>query len=155
MWALLGSGRPGRAELPDGGLAARGGRYAAGADARIAGTGDGAVRKEAVGWRDRPELSGTDLVDFLALRQVCGHPDSVVHQVGTHFVDNQRPVLPFLADGLAALIEVGHLTVDDPEPGAMRPVRVTASGRARYEDLCDRHGIAPYPPIVINGTPRQ
>ena len=98
------------------------------------------MREDVGDWRDRPALSGTDLADFLALRRVCGQSDSYVHQVGTHFVDNQRPVLPFLADGLTALIEVGHLTLGDPDSGEARPVRVTATGRARYEDLCDAQG---------------
>lgn len=82
----------------------------------VAGPGSGA-------WRDRPSLSGADLADFLALRQVCGRPDSSVHQVGEHFVANQRPVV------------------------------VTASGLARYEELCARQGLAPYPSVVIEGTP--
>lgn len=106
-------------------------------------------------WRDRQPLSYTDLTDFLALRRVCGHPDSRVDQVGDHYVENERPMLPFLADGLTALIEVGHAALGEPGPAscAMRPVLVTATGRARYEQLCDRQGIPPYPPLVIDGTP--
>ncbi len=107
----------------------------------------------SVDWRSRPALSGTDLTDFLALRRVCWRPDSGVDQVGEHFVEDQHPVLPFIADGLAALIEVEHITLGDPESCGMRPVLVTASGRARYEDLCDRQGIPPYPLVVIEGTP--
>ena len=103
-------------------------------------------------WRDRPALSGTDLADFLALRQVCGRPGSGVRQVGEHFVENQRPVLPFLADGLAALVEGGHVILGDSTSCGSRPVLVTASGRARYEELCDRQGIIPYPAVVIDGT---
>ncbi len=62
-------------------------------------------------------------------------------------MENQRPMLPFLADALAALMGVGHVTLgeSDPELRGMRPVLVTASGRARYEDLCDRQGVPPYP----------
>ncbi|MCA1672717.1 MAG: hypothetical protein LC799_11110, partial [Actinobacteria bacterium] len=91
-------------------------------------------------WRNRSPLNGTDLTDFLALRRVCGHPGSRLEQVGEHFVENQRPVLPFIADGLVALIEVGHVTLGGPDSasGGRRPVLVTASGRARYEELCDR-----------------
>lgn len=72
--------------------------------------------------------------------------------MGEHFVENQRPVLPFLADGLAVLIEVGHVVLGDPTTCGLRPVVVTASGRARYEELCDRQGIVPYPSVVIEGT---
>ncbi|MGH3921890.1 MAG: hypothetical protein ACRDTT_03265 [Pseudonocardiaceae bacterium] len=77
--------------------------------------------------------------------------------MGDRYVENERPVLPFLPDGLAALIEVGHLMVGEPDTasGALRPVVVTASGRARYEQLCDRQGIAPYPALVIDPTPGQ
>lgn len=102
---------------------------------------------EPVGWRDRQPLSGTDVTDLLALQRVCGHPDSRVDRVADQYVENGRPVLPFLADGLTALIEVGHLTLGEPDPasGAMRPLMVTASGRARYEDLCDRQGVLAYP----------
>ncbi len=101
----------------------------------------------AAGWRDRQPLSRTDITDFLALRRVCGHPDSRVDRVEDGYVENERPVLPFLADGLTALIGVGHLTLGEPDPasGAMRPLMVTASGRARYEDLCDRQGVPAYP----------
>lgn len=98
-------------------------------------------------WRGRQPLSGTDLMDFLALRRVCGHPGgSRVRQVADQYVDNERPVLPFLADGLAALVEVGHLALGEPDPscGGTCPVLVTASGRARYEHLCDRQGVPAY-----------
>ncbi len=108
-------------------------------------------------WRDRQPLNGTDLTDFLALRRVCGHPHSHVNQVGEHFVENGRPLLPFIADGLTALIEVEHLTLGEaaPESWGLRPVRVTASGRARYERLCDQQGIAPYPAVVTDRTRHQ
>lgn len=111
----------------------------------------------SVAWRDCPPLSGTDLVDFLALWRVCGRPDTGVYQVGEGFVEGERLVLPFLADGLAALIEIGHVALGSTgsESGARRPVVVTASGRARYEDLCDRQGIAPYPSVVVDGTSGQ
>lgn len=97
-------------------------------------------------WRNRAPLTGTDLVDFLALRRVCGRADSRVHQVGKYYVDSGRPVLPFIADGLTALIEIGHATVGEPgpEPDDRRPLLVTATGRARYEQLCDAQGIPPY-----------
>lgn len=115
----------------------------------------GDERAGSPGWCERASLTGTDLTDFLALWRVCGCRDSRVEQVaGEHYVEQGRPVLPFLADGLAALIEVGHLTLGEPGPAAhgMRPLVVTASGRARYEDLCDRQGVAPYPVMVIDAT---
>lgn len=95
-------------------------------------------------WRDRPPLSGTEVTDLLALRCVCGHPDSRVGQLGGHYMEKERPVLPFLADGLAVLIEAGHVALGEPDPTAscaMRPLLVTAHGRARYEHLCDLQGI--------------
>ena len=111
----------------------------------------------SVDWRNRQPLSGTDLTDFLALRRVCGRRDSGVDRVGEHYVENERPVLPFIADGLAALIEVGHVRFGEPdlESCGMRHVVVTASGRARYEELCDRQGIPPYPVVIIDGTPNR
>lgn len=104
-------------------------------------------RAEPAEWRDRQPLSGTDVRDFVALRRVCGHPDSRVDRVGDRYVENEHPVLPFLADGLTALIEVGHLVLGEPGPasGAGRALMVTAGGRARYEELCDRQGVAAYP----------
>lgn len=110
------------------------------------------LRAGSPDWRDRPPLSGTDLTDFLALQRVCGRPDSRVEKVGEHYVENERLVLPFIADGLTALIEVGHVRLDETDPACMRPVVVTASGRARYEHLCDRQGIPAYPVVVIDGT---
>ena len=107
-------------------------------------------------WCDRVPLSGTDLTDFLALWRVCGRRDSRVEQVaGEHYVEQGRPVLPFLADGLAALIEVGHVTLGESGPAscAIRTLVITSSGRARYEQLCDRQGVAPYPVVVIDATP--
>ena len=108
-------------------------------------------------WRDRPPLSGTDLTDLVALRRVCGNPGSRVEKVGEHYVENERPVLPFIADGLTALIEVGHVTLGEPDlvSCGTRPVVVTASGRARYEQLCDLQGIPAYPVVVIDATPDQ
>lgn len=84
-------------------------------------------------------------------------PDSQVDQVGDHYVENERPVLPFIADGLTALLEVGHVVLGEPDPAscAIRPVMVTATGRARYEQLCDTQGIPPYPTVVIDRTPSQ
>lgn len=104
-------------------------------------------RAVSVEWRDRQPLTGTELTDFLALRHVCGRPGSRVAALGDYYIQNERPLLPFIADGLTALIDVGHLTLGEPGPAScgIRPVTVTASGRARYEDLCDRQGIAPYP----------
>lgn len=85
------------------------------------------------GWRHREPLTGTDLTDFLALWRVCGRPESRVRSLGEHYVENGRPLLPFLADSVTALIEVGHLTLGDLAPAlcdTTRPVLVTASGRA-------------------------
>ncbi|MGH3906986.1 MAG: hypothetical protein ACRDTE_22820 [Pseudonocardiaceae bacterium] len=104
-------------------------------------------------WSSRPLLSGTDLIDFLALRRVCGRPDSRVRQVGGNYVENERPVLPFIADGVTALIEVGHVRLGELDSCVTRPVVVTGSGRARYEDLCDRQGIPPYPTWAHGGKP--
>jgi hypothetical protein len=87
-----------------------------------------------------------------------GHrPYSQVKKVGEQYMENEHPVLPFIADGLTSLIEVRHVTFG--ELGriscGLRPVVVTASGRARYEQLCDRQGIPPYPTVVIDGAPDQ
>jgi len=108
------------------------------------------------GWRDRPALTDTDLTDFLALRHVCGRPECTVGKVADTYVEAERPRLPCLADSLDALIDAGHVTLGEPEPQScgIRRVTVTASGRARYEELCDRQGIPPYPHI-IDGTPGQ
>ncbi len=104
-------------------------------------------------WRTCEPLTRTDLIDFLALRRVCGRPDVRVRRLGEHYVENGRPLLPFLADGLTALIDVGHLTLGDPDPAACdtRLVMVTATGRARYEALCDRQGLPAYPASVGDG----
>lgn len=63
--------------------------------------------------RDRPSLSGTGLVDFL-----------VVAQVGEHFMESRRPLLPFFAAGLTTLLEVGHVTPGDSGSCGTRPVWV-------------------------------
>ncbi|MGH3908287.1 MAG: hypothetical protein ACRDTE_29505 [Pseudonocardiaceae bacterium] len=105
-------------------------------------------------WRTREPLTGTDLTDFLALRRVCGRAKSRVRSLGQHYVENGRPLLPFLADSVTALIEAGHLTLDEPAPAlcdTTRAVLVTASGRARYEALCDRQGLPAYPASVGDG----
>ncbi len=105
-------------------------------------------------WRTREPLTGTDLIDFLALRRVCGRAESRVRSLGEHYVENGRPLLPFLADSVTALIEVGHLTLGEPAPESgdpTRPVMVTATGRARYEALCDRQGLPAYPASVGDG----
>lgn len=111
-------------------------------------------------WYDRQPLSGTDLTDFLALRRICGRPDSHVAQVGEHYVDNGRLVLPFIADGITALLGAGHVTLGAPDPvsAGRRPVLVTATGRARYEQLCDKQGLPPYTaglPSPAAGKPDQ
>ncbi|HEU0090147.1 MAG TPA: hypothetical protein VFQ77_21250 [Pseudonocardiaceae bacterium] len=98
-------------------------------------------------WRHRPLLTSTDLLDFLALRRVCGRPDSRIAKLEDHCFENERPLLPFLTDAITALIDAGHVTLGDSNPASCdrQPVTVTASGRARYEELCDRQGIPPYP----------
>ena len=98
-------------------------------------------------WRDRQPLTGTDLIDFLALRRVCGRADSRIGKVGDDYVENGHPLLLFLADSLTTLIEVGHVTLGEPDTAScgIRPITVTTSGRARYEELCDRQKIPPYP----------
>ena len=50
-------------------------------------------------WRDRPLLSGADLSDFVALRRVCGRPDSHVDLIGRDFYDGERLLLPHVGDG--------------------------------------------------------
>lgn len=62
-------------------------------------------------------------------------------------MENERPVLPFIADGLTALIEVGHLSLGEPDPASctMRPVR--------YEDLCERQAVPPYPTYASETRP--
>lgn len=105
----------------------------------------------SVTWRERSALSGADLADFLALWRVCGRADCGVDRVGERFVEGRHPVLPFLADAVAVLIEVGLAVLGDSDSGRRR-VLVTASGRARYEELCDRQGIPPYAAVVIDGT---
>ncbi|MGH3908914.1 MAG: hypothetical protein ACRDTE_32735, partial [Pseudonocardiaceae bacterium] len=104
-------------------------------------------------WRTCEPLTRTDLIDFLALRRVCGRPDVRVRRLGADYVENGRPLLPFLADGVTALIDVGHLTLGDPDPAACdtRLVIVTATGRTRYEELCDRQGLSAYPASVGDG----
>ncbi|MGH3813545.1 MAG: hypothetical protein ACRDUV_14020 [Pseudonocardiaceae bacterium] len=114
------------------------------------------LRAVSQDWRTREPLNRTDLIDFLALRRVCARPDVPVRWLGADYVENGRPLLPFLADGVTALIEVGHLTLGDPEPAPgsgdpTRPVMVTATGRARYEQLCDRQGLPAYPASVGDG----
>lgn len=109
-------------------------------------------------WRDRQPLSGADLTDFLALRRICGHPHSGVEQVAGQYVEHGRPVLPFIADGISVLLDIGHATLGEPDPvsGTSRPVLVTATGRARYEQLCDQQGIQPYPTALPEpGTEAQ
>ena len=105
-------------------------------------------------WRERPALTGTDTTDFLALRRVCGIRDSHVDKVGDRYFDGERPVLPFIEVGVIALIEVGHVTLGEPDPACAdrQRVAVTASGWARYEDLCARQGIPPSPTPGLGGT---
>lgn len=98
-------------------------------------------------WRDRQPLTGTDLIDFLALRRVCGRTDSHIGKMGNDYVENGRPLLLFLTDGLTALIEAGHVTLGEPDTAScgIQPVTVTISGRARYEELCTKQKLPPYP----------
>lgn len=97
------------------------------------------------GWRARELLTDADLSDFLALRRVCGRPDSPVTQVGDYFYEGERRLLSHVEDGVGMLIEVGFATLgkSDPEYGR-RPVTATSDGRERYEHLCERHGYPPY-----------
>lgn len=108
-------------------------------------------------WRNCQPMTDTDLTDFLALRQVCGRPGSWVGKLGDDYVENERPLLPFIADGLAALRDGRHVTLGDADPTscAVRPVMVTAIGRARYEHLCDMQGVPPYPGSGSKETPGQ
>lgn len=97
-------------------------------------------------WRARELLTDANLADFIALRRVCGRPDSHVDQVGDDFYDAERRLLPHVEDGVTMLIEVGLATVGEPDPvyGRQR-VTATPDGRARYEQLCEQQGYPPYP----------
>lgn len=108
-------------------------------------------------WDTRQPLNHTDLTDFLALRRICGHPDfRCLHGEAGLLMENGRPLLPFIADGVTVLIEVGHATLGEPDPATgLRPVLVSASGRARYEHLCDRQAIPPYPTSASNTEPNR
>lgn len=94
----------------------------------------------------RAALSDADLAEFRALRTICGCPDRQVYEVGEYFVEAGHPVLPFLAEGIRALVDAGLAAVGDRSPGTggTRPVVVTLIGRARYEELCDKQGETPY-----------
>lgn len=97
-------------------------------------------------------LTDADWNDFMALRRLCGYPHYRCLQDHHQqlVTENGQRLLPFLADAVRTLIEVGHATLAEPDPGsggAYRPVLVTACGRARYEHLCDKQGIAAYPAI--------
>lgn len=108
-----------------------------------------------VEWLNRQPLCGTDLIDFLTLRQVCGRTDSRVTKLGDDYFADGRLLLPFVASGLTALVEVGHVALGEPDPAScdMAPVTVTAAGRARYEELCRAQGTPPAPPAPEEKKP--
>lgn len=104
-------------------------------------------RAEAEAWRKRQPLTGADISDFIALQRICALSDTQVLQVGNEFLQDERPLLPFVADSVRGLIEVGHATLGEPDPEShhIRPVVVTVSGRERYEQLCDKQGV----PLIV------
>jgi hypothetical protein len=101
-------------------------------------------------WDERHPLTGTDIVDFLILRHVCATQEMPVYKVGDHYFHNGNLLLPFVADGLAVLIAVGHLALGNPT-GDVQYVQATEIGRVRYEDLCDKQGLPPYMASTSNG----
>jgi hypothetical protein len=98
-------------------------------------------------WRHREPLTGADLTDFLILHRVSRHRKSRVARLGDRYFDSGFRTLPFLTDGFATLIEIGHLALGAPDPDScdMQRVTITPEGRARYEQLCAKEGVPPYP----------
>lgn len=99
-------------------------------------------------WRNRHPLSGTDLTDFVTLGRICGRPDPHIDQVAGQYVEDGRPALPFIADGLAALLESGHVVLGEPDStsGGRRPVMVTAAGRLGTNNCATNRASRPIPP---------
>lgn len=87
----------------------------------------------------RAPLTDEELDTFVALRRVEGAAGEVAELDGRYYYYG-RPMVPWLEDPLTALVEVGLITLAEPDPQAcgLRRATLTAAGQARYEALCDK-----------------
>ncbi|MGH3942679.1 MAG: hypothetical protein ACRDTG_29465 [Pseudonocardiaceae bacterium] len=85
--------------------------------------------------RRRPRwLTGTDLLDWIALRRVG---EGGVTMLGAHYFDHGRRVPCFVPDAFRRLADGELIDLLDPDyPGGLRRVVITPGGRARYQKLC-------------------
>ncbi|MGH3938387.1 MAG: hypothetical protein ACRDTG_07080, partial [Pseudonocardiaceae bacterium] len=108
------------------------------------GTGGGRGRREAgllpnpvpvTGDRAR-RLTGTELLDWLALRRVC---EGGVAMLGSRYLDRGRRVPCFLPKAFRRLADA-ELTelLESSSAGGLRRVVITSRGRARYQELSIR-----------------
>ncbi|MGH3630588.1 MAG: hypothetical protein ACRDRL_24500 [Sciscionella sp.] len=80
---------------------------------------------------------------WVGLRRVCG---GQVAELGGRWYRAGRPMVRWLEGPLAELVEIGLITLAEPDldSSGLRRAAVTARGRARYEALCDKRGTVAY-----------
>ncbi|MGH3907141.1 MAG: hypothetical protein ACRDTE_23640 [Pseudonocardiaceae bacterium] len=109
-----------------------------------------AMNDEAMTYRPLLPLSGSELIDWIALRRVCG--GGVVMLCG-RYVDHGRPVPGYLDEPLAGLSRAGLIALADIDTWGQRRVAPTLDGRARYVELSAKRA-APIDPPTGRIPPR-
>lgn len=108
------------------------------------------MNDEAMNYRPLLPLSGSELIDWIALRRVCG--GGVVMLCG-RYVDHGRPVPGYLDEPLAGLSRAGLIALADIDTWGQRRVAPTLDGRARYVELSAQRA-APIDPPTGRIPPR-
>jgi len=92
--------------------------------------------------RRRRWLTGTELLDWIALRRVC---QGGVAMLGSHYLDHGQRVPCFLPEAFRRLADAKLTGLLNPDhPGGLRRVVITLTGRARYQELSAARGPSLY-----------
>ncbi|MGH4023383.1 MAG: hypothetical protein ACRDRV_02230 [Pseudonocardiaceae bacterium] len=97
-------------------------------------------------------LPATDLIEWIALRRVCG---GGVARLGTHWFDLGRPVPCYLPDALDDLHCRALVALADVDGWTLRRAVLTRSGCLCYRALNARRGVPLDPPAgrIARGSP--
>jgi hypothetical protein len=80
----------------------------------------------------RPQLTGADLYDWMALRRVRG---GGIAKVGDHWLEHGHRIPDYIADALTALCDTDVVALTEVDVWGMRRAVLTGIGTLRHEQL--------------------
>jgi hypothetical protein len=90
----------------------------------------------------RPQLTGADLYDWMALRRVSA---GGIAKVNDHWLERGRRIPGYIAEALTALCDTGVVTLAEVDVWGMRRTVLTDTGTVRYDQLNRQQQTAQHP----------